>query len=391
MRESKMRVTYISSFATETLHSMINRALLEMLCELYPGSVDCHASGSTMPALTEGLEDKLAGRKKLYVPRGSRKINSLLRFAWSAFHNIRLLLKSRRDDLLFFNLNNVFALKTIDLINRRLQRRIIICCHGELEYLLNADKHRQTYKKLMARLTRNYFSRSNKHPAVGIRFLVFGDIILRNIKPLISQQLADRFSSIDHPLIPEHVIHANNPHDTINIGTVGIMNGYKGAAHMPKLASLLTNKVRIQLHVVGHMQCDTEPFVKAGIMIPDYPHRPLDENEFRRRVDNLDYILLLYPSDTYRLIASGAILDCIRFRKPVLALRTEYFNYLFKKYGSFGYLADSIEELALKINTLSESEKEQYHFSDIASSLSPHKLAPQLREIIQKSYESTDS
>lgn len=392
MCESEMRIRYISSFAVDTLHSMINRALLEMLCNTFPGKVVCYASASSMHSLTTGLGDKIAESRKIYVPRGSKRIYLLLRYLCSAFQNVRLLLSSKHNDILFFNFNNVFSLKAIDIINRRLKRRIVVCCHGELEYLVNSEKHSRAYKRLMIRLTNSYFGKPDRNPAPGMRFIVLGDVLLQNLRPLVSPRLYERFSSIDHPLIgsPANSDEATEKNDgTIRLGTVGIMNEYKGSDNLLMLAKKLSDNRDISLHIVGHIQCDPEPFQKAGISIPSNPKEPLPEYEFGRSVSELDYILLLYPTDTYRLIASGAILDCIRFRKPVIALRTDYFEYLFDKLGPFGILVNDIDEMAKEIERIGKTPLPQYDFDKIASTLSPNHLTPQLAEIISRPLEKT--
>ena len=387
-----MRICYISSFAVDTLHSMINRSLLEMLCKSFPGKVVCYASTSSMHALICGLEDKIARSRKIYVPRGSKRIYLLLRYLCSAFQNVRILLSSKHDDILFFNFNNVFSLKAIDSINRRFKRRIVVCCHGELEYLMNSEKHSRAYKRLMIRLTNSYFGKPDRESAPGLSFIVLGDVLLQNLRPLISQRLYKRFSSMDHPLIgrPANSDEATEKHDgTIRLGTVGIMNEYKGSNNLLMLAKKLSNNRDISLHIVGHIQCDPEPFQKVGISVPSNPKEPLSEDEFRRSVNELDYILLLYPTDTYRLIASGAILDCIRFRKPVIALRTDYFEYLFDKFGSFGILVNDIDEMAKEIKRIGKTPLPQYDFDKIASALSPEHLTPRLAEIISRPLEKT--
>jgi hypothetical protein len=128
---------------------------------------------------------------------------------------------------------------------------------------------------------------------------------------------------------------------------------------------------------VGHFQCDSKPFEAAGIEIPADPTKPLSDEEFCKSVEALDFLLFLYPTDTYKLIASGAILDCLRFRRPVIALRTDYFDYLFRKFGAFGYLADSMEELQTLLRRASTLSRD-FPFDMIAERLSPTNLPPLL-------------
>ncbi len=387
-----MKIRYVSSFAVGTLHAVINRALLGMLCDIYPGKVDCHASQSTVDELTDGLGIDKKDIHTVFVPSGSSRRNTLLRYIFSAFTNLRILLKSRPEDIVFFNYNNVFCLKAIDRLSRRLKRRVVVCCHGEMEYLSNSSLHRRAYKKLMSRLTCSYFNKDNTSPAPGLRFIVFGDVILKNIRPYVSPELYERFSSLDHPVGTCLTPRAEAPGDgCIHVGTVGIMNDYKGAGQLLDIARELNGSKQVKLHIVGHIQDDATRFKKVGIEIPADPDRPLTEEEFEKGVAGLDYILLLYPADTYRLIASGAVLDCIRFRKPVLALATEYFRYLFDKFGRFGYLADSVDELTELLRHPERLPRSDYDFDAIAEALRAETLTPQLKEIMNRHEKGADA
>lgn len=84
-----MKIRYVSSFAVGTLHAVINRALLGMLCDIYPGKVDCHASQSTVDELTDGLGIDKKDIHTVFVPSGSSRRNTLLRYIFSAFTNLR--------------------------------------------------------------------------------------------------------------------------------------------------------------------------------------------------------------------------------------------------------------------------------------------------------------
>lgn len=375
-----MKVRYISSFAVGTLHAMVNKALLGMVCRIFPGQVECYASASAMPH----LRGDDAPIHRLHIPAGASRPRMLLRYLASAAANIRLLLTSRPGDLLIYNFNNVMSLRAIDFINRRLRRRIVIFCHGEMEYLTNSGRHTRAYKRLMSRLTCSYFRRADAAP--GMRFVVLGDVILRNLRPLLSEAMYERFDSIDHPLImPAAEPAPRTPGRPLNIGTVGILNSYKGSDRLLQLARRLKDNPAVKLHVVGHMQCDPRPYAEAGVTLPPDPSRPLEPDDFAARVSALDYILLLYPTDTYRLIASGAVLDCLRYGKPLVGLRTEYFQYLFDKFGAFGRLADDIGELESIIATLpAEATPPCEAMRRAAAALSPEALTPRLRRILTR-------
>jgi hypothetical protein len=373
-------VHYVSSFSVGTLHGMINRALLQMLVEQDDYRVECYTPASAEPSLRRAVGSERVSRwHRIFVNSGAGHGAMLFRYLLSAFHNVRILLKSRPDDTIFYNFNNVFSLSLIDRINRRLKRNVVVCCHGEMEYLANASKHSRLYKRLMIKLTTDYFNRQ-RVPAEGLRFLVFGDVIKENLKPYLSDALYARLRSVDHPVIVSENRFAAPSAEAdgrIDVGMVGIINAYKGSDSYPSLAESLRDVPELRFHAVGHFQCDSKPFEAAGIEIPADPTKPLSDEEFRKSVEVLDFLLFLYPTDTYKLIASGAILDCLRFRRPVIALRTDYFDYLFRKFGAFGYLADSMEELQTLLRRASTLSRD-FPFDMIAERLSPTNLPPLL-------------
>ena len=80
---------------------------------------------------------------------------------------------------------------------------------------------------------------------------------------------------------------------------------------------------------------------------------------------NFHYILLfLYDKGSYKLTASGAILEAIWNQKPIIALHNYYFDYIFEKFGDLGFLCDSIDELVNKINEIALDREILTHFSE---------------------------
>ncbi|MCM1022270.1 MAG: glycosyltransferase [Muribaculum sp.] len=381
-----MTLHYINSFAAGTQHSEFNRATLAMLAEVWPGDV-CVSSVKTSvaPLKSIGNTAKIKSWKTLWVNSGNSAAALALRYLQSAVNNVWQLIKAGKDDLVVYNFNNPFSTGIIDAVCRLVNRNVIIFCHNEMEYIVNSGKHRALQKRVLATLVKRYFSPGRRSVAKGLNFIVLGDSILKNLKPLVSPALYERFSSIDHPLLPISELPHVAAHETTNIGVVGIVNYYKGASEIVEIARLLSDVNNLKICIVGSVQGDTELFIKAGIQLPLHPEKPMSTADFERAISQLDFVLLLYPTDTYRLIASGAVLEALRFRKPIIAYRTDYFDYLFKKFGPFGYLADSraeIEQLLRNAATLSRD----FHYDRIASQLSPQSLKPSLECCINRCY-----
>lgn len=356
-----------------------------MLCRAFPGEVVCYASKSAIPHLdTYGCNTI----RKLYVNANNGKPAVLLRYFLSTLHNIRILLTSKKEDILFYNYNNVFSIRLIDFINRFKKTNVIICCHGEIEFVSLPTEVLPLYKKVMSKLVKSYFNKNNHIPARNINFIILSDIALTNLSPYLSDELINRFSSIDHPIVPV-AIKKFNENETSNsrrlrLGTVGILNEYKGSELYKRLIKIVKeNGKDAEFSAIGHIQCDAEPFKRLGVYMPVNPEEPLPEDEFIKKVQELDFILYFYSSDKYKLTASGALLDAIRLRKPIIALRNDYFQYFFSKYGSLGYLVDSVQDMANLIVD-SESLCKDFNFDEIETKLSVEKLQPTFNNIIAR-------
>lgn len=377
-------IRYINSFAAGTQHSVFNRATLSMFADQWCGRVSVWSVPSSLPPLQSADNaDGVVDWHCLPVASGNSNAALAIRYLQSAACNVWQLIKARPDELVVYNFNNVFSIHALDWLCRVLHRRVLLFCHSELEYLVNAGKHKSLQKKVLVWLTRSYFSRVRR-PARGMKFVVLGDSIIHNLKPLVSPSLAAAFSSIDHPVTPAAVVtHGkSNVGSPVNVGVVGTVNYYKGGEELADIVKdVLAASSDVRFSIVGFVQGDTEPLRRAGIMLPPNPSRPMPEPEFSEAIGALDFILLPYPADTYKLIASGAVLEAVRYGKPVIAYRTAYFDYLFRKFGAFGYLADTRDEM---IGLLCRAAilSRDFPFSEIASRLNASAIAPALREIV---------
>ena len=73
-------------------------------------------------------------------------------------------------------------------------------------------------------------------------------------------------------------------------------------------------------------------------------------------------ILYLYPTSSYKLTASGAILDAIKLKKPIICLNNDYFKYIMQN-DAIGYMANNIYEIADTIKQLINTPQNRKDFS----------------------------
>lgn len=359
---------------------MVNRGMLTMLQKAFPGEVECYASKSTFAELDLHVCKRVC---KLPINTNNGKLAVLSRYLISTFHNLRLLVTAKRGDVLFYNLDNVFSIRMLDMLNRWKKAEIFTVCHGELDYLTIEYSGLPAYRKMLSKLVRGYFNKRTR-PAAGMHFIILGDRALQTLKQYISPELADRFESIDHPVIGETRL-PEQPYSQgrkLRVGTVGILNGHKGSdLYLELLDKMNDCRDKVEFYAVGHIQCDPRPFVNMGVRLPENLNEPVPKGEFLRKISKFDFLLYFYTDDKYKLTASGALLDAIRMRKPIIALRNDYFEYIFNKYGPLGYLVDSVGEMA-ELLRHPEKLKWDFDYQGIGLAMSPESLQARFDEII---------
>ena len=158
------------------------------------------------------------------------------------------------------------------------------------------------------------------------------------------------------------------------MGTVGIASREKGIENIFKFVEKIDEKYNFK-HIGKSISEIPNKFRKYFL----YKNDLLEKDKFEEEILNLDYILILYPKDSYRLTASGVYFDCIKYNKPLLGLKNEYFEYMFKKYGEIGKLFESIDEI---IEYLSQERKILDSDYDIF-----HKNMKSIKKVLNKNVE----
>jgi hypothetical protein len=77
----------------------------------------------------------------------------------------------------------------------------------------------------------------------------------------------------------------------------------------------------------------------------------LDDQSYHNYIDMIDYAVFLFNSEFYRYTVSGTLYDAIFHLKPILAIRTPFFEDFFLKYGNIGYLCDTYNDMLRLLNT----------------------------------------
>lgn len=387
------KVKYIDSYSYETLHEQYNAAFLATVCYVF-NNVEYIVGKSSFKHTSKLLnkcKDLNYSLKFIWVVGGKSKMVLLFRMFFGAIQNIRFLIFSKKDDLIIFNFNNFIFLYFANILTKLLNRKVVIVCHSEMAFVSINSVHKNPIYNFRTNVIRYIFNNEKVILSEKLIFCVLGDSIYDNLKKYININKIANFISVDHPYIfsnRDSILKKSNiPSNKIKIGVIGTMAQEKGADILISIAqklNLLENKF-ISIEIIGKIICDTSQFENVGIILPpDKGKSFLDRDKFNELVDNLDYILYLYPVNSYRFTASGSIMDAINFNKPILSFKNDFFQYIFTKYGNLGYLVENETSMVNLINNLIEPNNQHQHFnfSSIKMALSPHELQKELLKSI---------
>lgn len=375
-----VKIRLIDSVCFGNWHWQFNELLIEILSNI--------ADEVNYRGVQRIGENKLnIKRKKIFVTTSSSRWGITLRFFSSLLNDTWQLIIARKEEILVYSFDSTISVRLINALNKILQKRIIMFRHGSMEMLQTDPFGKGLFYRLESKLTRQFFLNDEVEICDHIHFFVLGDVILKNLSAMLSQKKMKHFHSID--LISNFDINTFTKKvkikDNINIGTVGVLNEYKGGRSFLRLAkNLKDNGVsNVNLSVTGKIDFDISLLQNVGIDLPSNKGKSMvSMEELICRLEDLDYVLYFYSTETYKLTASAAVFEAINRKRPIIALRNEYFEYIFNKYGSVGYLVDTVDEMSDLVSRISKNTDEfvEFDFERIQERLSTENLTKRFTE-----------
>lgn len=350
-----MKITYIGTYATGTLHQMFDTCFLHV-CSLLAEHVDCYKHKSTLDYIrkkgaTEHFIDNVS-LHPIYVLRSRNIYITLLGELIAACTNVYMYLKYSKSSTVVVNFNNLFAVHALNFVSGIKKRPLWIVCHGEMELLINNGGG--MLARLRRKLIQNYFFK--KKMSDYIHFIVLGESIFQNLSNILNKEQILHFNSIDHPYYLYSGNHCVKTSSTRvkHLGVVGSLSPAKGLHEfMAFVESVEKEKLDCKISIIGRISTHKYDDFMAKHNI-DITWVYLERDEMEKRIKELDCVLYFYPKDSYKLIASGAVFDAIKYNIPVLAFKNDYFEYIFKKLNYPAFLVDSVLNMieVLKANRL---------------------------------------
>ena len=226
------------------------------------------------------------------------------------------------------------------------KKKIVIFTHGELEGLLMSEKWKLwSYPFWISLCMKNTMPQN-------VYRIVLGKSIMDNLNKLhhdkaifYIDQPRDNFST-------ENKVCHEKKHNTYSF--IGDFLEKKGSKTFLKASEMTDSNSRFM--IIGKYHPVTNASIGSNVCICG-KNGFIEKDEFDELIKETTYACYPYPTNSYRLTASGAVLDAIRFLKPIIYIANDYFDSIFEGAGNIGYRCKNEAEFIRIIQELDNSDR----------------------------------
>jgi hypothetical protein len=244
------------------------------------------------------------------------------------------LLSSRAYSNIFLKIHSLFFCKKVP---------VFVFLHGELQHL--SSKQSLSHKlDGLAQLMLYKFDSIFKS---NYKFVVISEFVYEKLCLRVNSALPN-FISMDLPYYYGKEISQGSTDifTGLTISTVGVNSRNKNSHFLNFIADAFSKEIineKLKLFIIGRNE--NIKFNKL-IDVPDLgKHHLLDQEAYSNRILQSDLLVFFNEDDKYNLISSGSYFDCIKYRKPMIALKNTQWEYNFKRFGAIGKLFDNVDEM----------------------------------------------
>ena len=256
------------------------------------------------------------------------------------------LLSSRAYSNIFLKIHSLFFTKKVP---------VFVFLHGELQHLSSKESlsHKlDGFAQLMLYKFDSIF-KSN------LKFVVISEFVYEKLCLRINSGLPN-FISMDLPYYyGKEKSQVNTEMSSgLTISTVGVNSLNKNSHYLNLIAEYFSKEIiseKLKLFIIGRNE--NIKFNKL-IDVPDLgKHHLLDPEAYSKRILQSDLLVFFNEDDKYNLISSGSYFDCIKYRRPMIALKNTQWEYNFQKFGAIGKLFDTVDEMNDFITDVLDNKK----------------------------------
>lgn len=185
-----------------------------------------------------------------------------------------------------------------------------------------------------------------RYPSSLINYIVLGDHI--TVEPFVSRE---RILHINHPIedgfynIKEKSVVDK---DIICVGHIGLVSKLKRSQLFFELSTRYSGDSRIRFVCAGSVSNELRNTKNINVEA-DFSGNYLTNDVMDIKLRQMSFAVFTY-GDLYAHVASGAILEAIRYGIPILCLRNSYFSFLQSNEIIFFEIFDDIESMSRRID-----------------------------------------
>ncbi len=294
-----------------------------------------------------------------------------------------ILTKGKSDTLYIISFINMFSCHLINFISRITGKKILFCCHSELEVLDHSWP--KNIKQYWTYLIKRFYEKTTL--AKNLRLIILRNDILSHIRERISNSRSNHFVSIDHAYYSNCTVLNKEIFlsKKIKIGVIGSVSQVhnRGFNNLVNFANTIKYDNSIEIYIISKIEPKLITQLPSNVIVINKESSFIPRDKYNKYIAEMDYIYLPYPKDSFKYTASGAVLEAITQHKPILMYSNSYCKYLSKRFGDFGYFIDSLsnKELIELIHNAKAYKQIYLKQELIINDLQPESLQYQLDKI----------
>lgn len=184
----------------------------------------------------------------------------------------------------------------------------------------------------------------------SFRYILISEHIKKNLSKIINP-IKFNFHTVNYPQVQKKIesfIYLNNKFPKFAVFGYG---DSRMLYNLNVIIKRLINKEKFEIRVIGMDNRGIKDF--PWVNCPK-KGKTLSRAEMERLVIDIDYFLILYTNDKYRLSCSGSVIEAISYGKPIIHLKNDCISH-FNKNQEIGYEVRDLDEMANRIKIITQN------------------------------------
>lgn len=340
-----MKIHYFDFVAKGGVHTTFNSAMIEVLNKVYPANegIVLHSEKEHGKIVQKKCATEVEVKSRKFIDKIKyRKLKDLLNAIAIFFY---ILFKNKKDAV-FIGLAFPFSVNAICFSSKIFNKKVFLCLHGEIQYLLENDE------SIFDKKSEKYFSKMKfafSHQNKNLTYILLGKTIYDSVKHLFNSE--NKVIVINHPAIFQKSNSEHKLHKPIVIAQIGQALRRKGSEHLFELANLLKDEIENKTVVLEFLGTCSDEFSAKKLELVKYSSNFLSEKELSDKIEQIDFSIQLTTNSICTAIASGTLIDSLVYGKPVLGLESSYLD-SYANITSKKLICASVDELSALIKQI---------------------------------------